>query len=976
MGRRGRRGCRQRRWAWAWVAVLPWCAAAQTETADAQRITIFGRRISSDVGPLPGLRLERNQIPANLQTLSGEDVRRSGATNIADLLNSQLQSISINDYTGNPFQRDISFRGFSAGPQIGTPQGLSVFFDGVRVNEPFGDVVNWDLLPMNAIDRLDLFPGSNPVFGLNTLGGALSLRTKSGFNAPGVDGKLSVGSFGRRHGELSVGANNETLAGFAALNLYDEDGWRDDSPSRVRQLFVRGDLRHRGHTLTLSGLVVENDLIGNGLIPIELFRERPQTVFTSPDQAVNRVAQLSLQGAFRIDERYSVTGQMYRRDSRRRGLNGDAWEGFEDLISGTDIVPPLIFFGRRLPAVLPLCRLLDANGDGRPDSTVPLNGPQGTGCDLQPYETVQADGPRNGGHVTATGALQVPTSGVVAGTPIGLLTRTQLAQVVDGVGLQFNANLDTHKWLVGAAYDRSRAAYRMTQQLAMMDARHRVYAAPDEIAPEFGVASIELPINDFDGKQATASLYFSDTWTVREDVHLTIAGRYNHTRVRTNLNTRTNSDELGEAGALARYLLCRSEDPASCETTPSVQIKPLFTGFTPTREDLTFTSFNPALGGTWQVSPTLNVFGNLSRGARVPSVVELGCAFDPTPVPLLASNPEFGTAPRSLVGPTCNLPTALSGDPFLPQIRATSGELGARGRLGSWEWNASLYRTDLKDDLYFVGIGDGRSYFDTIGRTRRQGLELGFRGRVGPVELKADYAFVEAKFRSKFYMISPHNSSADFDQNSRNVTGDPGLLFGLKLLPSETAGENRGFGTYRMIRIDPGATMPGIPRHHLNTSVAWKPVPEMRVALSMSAQSGSIMRGNENNRHQPAGTDQQTGQYICNFGSCAFGYYQLDVSPGRPFRTEGRVPGFAVFGLDLQWQVAERWTLGLQVSNLFDRQYFTAGRLGITPFSPSVVGAIGPSGWNYNSAEWQNTSFVGPGAPRGVFLAVSYALGD
>ena len=179
-----------------------------------------------------------------------------------------------------------------------------------------------------------------------------------------------------------------------------------------------------------------------------------------------------------------------------------------------------------------------------------------------------------------------------------------------------------------------------------------------------------------------------------------------------------------------------------------------------------------------------------------------------------------------------------------------------------------------------------------------------------------------------------------------------------------------------MIRVDPGSPMPGIPRHHLNASVAWKPTPEWRLALSVSAQSGSTMRGNENNRHQAAGTDQETGQYICNIGSCAFGYYQLDVSPGRPFRTSGRVPGFAVFGLDLQWQLAERWSLGLQVSNLFDRTYFTAGRLGITPFSPSVVGAIGPSGWNYNSAEWQNTSFVGPGAPRGIFLSVSYELGD
>ncbi len=73
---------------------------------------------------------------------------------------------------GNPFQPDISFRGFSASPLLGTPQGVSIFQDGVRVNEPFGDIVNWDLIPQSAIASIQLIPGSNPAFGLNTLGGA------------------------------------------------------------------------------------------------------------------------------------------------------------------------------------------------------------------------------------------------------------------------------------------------------------------------------------------------------------------------------------------------------------------------------------------------------------------------------------------------------------------------------------------------------------------------------------------------------------------------------------------------------------------------------------------------------------------------------------------------------------------------------------------------------------------------------------
>ncbi|MEQ1740781.1 MAG: Plug domain-containing protein, partial [Methyloglobulus sp.] len=115
---------------------------------------------ATKLGPLDGLQLSREQIPSNVQSLSSKDIRESNATSLGDLMNSRLQSVNVNDYAGNPFQMDITFRGFSASPQLGTPQGLSVFLDGVRVNEPFGDVVNWDLIPMNALGSMDVFPGS------------------------------------------------------------------------------------------------------------------------------------------------------------------------------------------------------------------------------------------------------------------------------------------------------------------------------------------------------------------------------------------------------------------------------------------------------------------------------------------------------------------------------------------------------------------------------------------------------------------------------------------------------------------------------------------------------------------------------------------------------------------------------------------------------------------------------------------------
>ena len=175
----------------AYVGLIPpLLFAQQSETSpmveELETVTVTGTR-PTDAGPLPGLIISKDQIPGNIQSVGKNEIKETKTFSLGDLMNSQMQSVSVNDYSGNPFQMDVNFRGFTASPQIGSPQGLSVFFDGIRVNEPFGDVVNWDMIPMNAIERFELFPGSNPLFGLNTLGGALSLRTKSGFTAPGVD---------------------------------------------------------------------------------------------------------------------------------------------------------------------------------------------------------------------------------------------------------------------------------------------------------------------------------------------------------------------------------------------------------------------------------------------------------------------------------------------------------------------------------------------------------------------------------------------------------------------------------------------------------------------------------------------------------------------------------------------------------------------------------------------------------------------
>ena len=139
-----------------------------------------------------------------MQAANQRDIENSGALNLSDFLNKRLNGVYVNEIQGNPYQPDLNYRGYTASPLLGTPQGISIYMDGVRLNQPFGDVVSWDLIPKFAVSEVALMPGSNPLFGLNTLGGALSLQTKDGRGGNHTEITLTGGSFGRKIGEFET----------------------------------------------------------------------------------------------------------------------------------------------------------------------------------------------------------------------------------------------------------------------------------------------------------------------------------------------------------------------------------------------------------------------------------------------------------------------------------------------------------------------------------------------------------------------------------------------------------------------------------------------------------------------------------------------------------------------------------------------------------------------------------------------------
>ena len=273
--------------------------------------------------PLSGSEIDTGKIPSLIQHIDTEKLQKSQAISLADYMNRFLSGVSTNDAQSNPLQPDIYYRGFVASPLLGMPQGLSTYVNGVRFNEPFGDTVNWDLLPQNAIDTMSLHSGSNPVYGLNSLGGAIAVKTKTGFSAPKHQLEVYGGSYDRHSEDLTSGGNNGTWGYFIDLNHFEDGGWRNYSPTKAERAF--GTLSWRGDkgSLDLTLGANDNNMTGNGTVPIQLLQQNRKAVFTHPDTTTTKMFFSELQGSYDLTDTIEISGNTYFRQNRMKSFNGD-----------------------------------------------------------------------------------------------------------------------------------------------------------------------------------------------------------------------------------------------------------------------------------------------------------------------------------------------------------------------------------------------------------------------------------------------------------------------------------------------------------------------------------------------------------------------------------------------------------------------------------------------------------------------------
>ncbi|MGH8220413.1 MAG: TonB-dependent receptor [Steroidobacteraceae bacterium] len=326
------------------IAALPIAAsAAQSEAAmppsnpataqELPQVLVIGN------APLPGLGLPLDYVPSNVQSVTSLDLQRQESLDLADYLNNNFSGVTINESQDNPFQADVNYHGFAASPLLGAPEGLSVYVDGVRVNEAFGDTVNWDLIPESAISTVTLVSGSNPVFGLNTLGGALSVQTKSGHDFPGTELQGYGGSFGRRAFEGETGGSVGRFDYFLTGNSFDETGWRDLSPSHVRQLFGKVGYEDDQTDIDLSYTWADNRLIGNGTTPQSMLDYRSEAIYTAPDFTQNRLNFVNLNATHFLAHDFLLSGNVFYRVLETLTNNGDVNDNnyMSDGYDGPDI---------------------------------------------------------------------------------------------------------------------------------------------------------------------------------------------------------------------------------------------------------------------------------------------------------------------------------------------------------------------------------------------------------------------------------------------------------------------------------------------------------------------------------------------------------------------------------------------------------------------------------------------------------------
>lgn len=448
---------------------FPVTSAGQSIPAQIPDVNVVGST------PLLGSGMARDLVPAATNVLGAQDIDRTGIPSLTGAILDNIPGATINDTEGNIFQPDILFRGFTASPTAGASEGLAVYVNGARFNDAFGDTVNWDLIPPIAIDTVNV-EASNPVFGLNALGGSVNVQMKNGFTFQGGDFTGYGGSYGRGSGTIEYGRQFGSFAIYAAGDITHDGGFRQTSASDIYRLFTDLGWRNDVAELHLSVTAADNTLGNPGATPVQALDADISSIFTAPNEVYNKYVGVNLNGSYSLNDATSVQGLAYFQNLTERIPNGIT-EEVGPCDDGTGL----------------LC-----NDDGS----------------------------------AVTGRNGVPVTDFLNGATYSGLSSQGLDSHAYGTSVQITNDVTVlahHNHVVaGASFDGSDSIFEGSQQIGGFDAQNREYIGPGitQDQPSEGVNPVKVvSTTRFYG------VFVQDVLTLLPGLDLSLAGRFNNAEI-------------------------------------------------------------------------------------------------------------------------------------------------------------------------------------------------------------------------------------------------------------------------------------------------------------------------------------------------------------------------------------------------------------------------------------------------------------
>jgi outer membrane receptor protein involved in Fe transport len=456
------------------------------------------------MSPVGGSELPIDKVPAGISLVTGAEIVRMGLPSaITEAISIRVPGATINEALGNPLASDLQFRGFVASPLNGTPQGLAVYLNGVRINEVFGDAVNWDLIPTISIADITIM-SNNPVYGLNALGGAVNVIMKDGFLFQGATIDTRFGSFGHKEVVGEAGQRSGNWATYIAGEWIDETGWRDLSAAEAKRTYADIGVKGFGSEFHLSYMFAETFLGVVGPAPFELVEQRRASVFTSPQTFDNLSHLVNLTGAVAVSDALKLSGNAYYRTFSQRRPDGNVSEA---IACGADL-PGLLCFEEEDDL------LTGRRKDGTVVNEIKISDlPKGIDTILGGNDFVSVDSFSYGG------TLQGVSKARLFGLP--------------------------NQFLVGGSVDLGQAHAKSQSELGVLDPKTLKVSGlgiiiDQSLNKDLDEGDVEVTPVDLIVRTQYYGLYFLNTLDVTNRLSFTVGGRYNIASIKL-------EDQLGEA---------------------------------------------------------------------------------------------------------------------------------------------------------------------------------------------------------------------------------------------------------------------------------------------------------------------------------------------------------------------------------------------------------------------------------------------